>query len=151
MKMQSKINGYKNLIHTHNEVQKSLIFGVLTMLFCYIINVFEGDDLVGVLLAASIIHFVATLIRSSIVKKRAYQLVKLNHSLDDLVVAALNAGLELQHCEDQKYVFQTKYCGKTQVVIRSSETGCEIIALEGVIACLESWLNNITKTKEVVK
>ena len=106
MKTQSKINGYENLLHKQYRVQKSLIFGLLTMLFCYLINAFSGDVLVGVFLTASIIYLAYDLIRSRVSKKKGFELAKLNCSLDDLLVVGLSAGLELKHCEDQKYVFQ---------------------------------------------
>jgi hypothetical protein len=125
----------KRLFHEHNRLNTSMVWALLISLIGkYTDAMSSSDSLVSFIVIFPLIY----LMQKSRYPGAKYRSWKFDNTVEELIVAAKNAGLKLIRINGKVFVFSSKVLWFKKPLIEVIDNGntCQVIANEDAIECL---------------
>lgn len=128
----------KDLFHAHYRIERSIISGLILMSIFWLTGTMSGDNLIGIFLAGAIFAHFYRAFRFPIDAYPKHSCQKFHNSINELIVATADSGLELIQRSDDLYIFKTKhhFFWNGQILIKDCKEYCEVMAVITVLECL---------------
>ena len=145
--MTKNTNKMIKLFHEQGRYLQSIRVGFFAAILGWLTGSFTGDQLAGVLIIIPLVWYAITTIRFPINAMPRYRLQEYNRSLEEMLVIAKSAGLELISYSGKVYSFKQKYSllNRSAVEIIDQGLQCQAIATEDRLKCLNEYIALISK------